>query len=89
MPTHYANMQRAIDILKNPTFWMFVAAVVLINMFVSPRNLDTWGDFIRVTGIISVAAVLYVFCHVGFLYLHARLFSENALPFIIRYSGYF
>ena len=89
MPTHYTNMQRAIDILKNPTFWMFVAAVVLINTFVSPRNLDTWGGFVRVTGIISVAAVLYVSCNVGWMYLHARLFSENALPFIIRYSGYF
>ena len=47
------------------------------------------GGFVRVTGIISVAAVLYVSCHVGWMYLHARLFSENALPFIIRYSGYF
>ena len=76
-PTHYTNMQRAIDILKNPAFWMFVAAVVLINTFVSPRNLDNWGGFIRVTGIVSVAAVLYVSCHVGLLYLHARLFSEK------------
>lgn len=59
-PTHYTNMKRAIDILKNPAFWMFVAAVVLINTFVSPRNLDNWGGFIRVTGIVSVAAVLYV-----------------------------
>ena len=49
-PTHYTNMQRAIDILKNPAFWMFVAAVVLINTFVSPRNLDTWGGFVRVVG---------------------------------------
>ena len=56
---------------------MFVAAVVLINTFVSPRNLDTWGGFIRVTSIISVAAVIYVFCHVGLLYLHERLFSEK------------
>ena len=76
-PTHYTNMQRAIDILKNPTFWMFVAAVVLINTFISPRNLDNWGGFIRVTGIVSVAAVLYVSCHVGLLYLHTRLFSEK------------
>ena len=68
---------------------MFVAVVVLINTFVIPRDLDTWGGFVRVTGIISVAAVLYVSCHVGLMYLHARLFSENALPFIIRYSGYF
>ena len=37
--------------------------------------LDTWGGFVRVTGIISVAAVIYVACHVGLLYLHARLFS--------------
>lgn len=44
-PTLYTNMQRAIDILKNPAFWMFVAAVVLINTFVSPRNLDNWGGF--------------------------------------------
>ena len=65
------------DILKNPTFWMFVAAVVLINTFISPRNLDTLGGFIRVTGIVSIAAVLYVSCHVGLLYLHARLFSEK------------
>ena len=76
-PTPYTNMQRAMDILKNPTFWMFVAAVVLINTFVSPRNLDTWGGFVRVTGIISVAAVIYVSSHVGLLYLHARLFSEK------------
>ena len=65
------------DILKNPTFWMFVAAVVLINTFISPRNLDTLGGFIRVTGIVSVAALIYVSCHVGLLYLHARLFSEK------------
>ena len=45
MPTHYTNMQRAIDILKNPAFWMFIAAVVLINTFISPRNLDTLGGF--------------------------------------------
>ena len=38
------------DTLKNPAFWMFVAAVVLINTFISPRNLDNWGGFIRVTG---------------------------------------
>ena len=62
---------------ENPAFWMFVAAVVLINTFISPRNLDTWGGFIRVTGIVSVAAVIYVSCHVGLLYLHARLFSEK------------
>ena len=76
-PTHYTNMQRAIDILKNPAFWMFVAAVVLINTFISPRNLDTLGGFIRVTGIVSVAAFLYISCHVGLLYLHARLFFGN------------
>lgn len=76
-PTHYTNMQRAMVILKNPTFWMFVAAVVLINTFISPRNLDTWGGLIRVTGIVSIAAVLYVSCHVGLLYLHARFFSEK------------
>ena len=76
-PTHYTNMQRAMDTLKNPAFWMFVAAVVLINTFISPRNLDNWGGFIRVTGIVSVAAVLYVSCHVGLLYLHARLFLEK------------
>jgi hypothetical protein len=70
-------MQRAMVILKNPTFWMFVAAVVLINTFISPRNLDTWGGLIRVTGIVSIAAVLYVSCHVGLLYLHARFFSEK------------
>ena len=58
---------------------MFVAVVVLINTFVSPRNLDTWGGFVRVTGIISVAAVIYVSCHVGLLYLHARLFSEKRI----------
>ncbi|MGD2001400.1 MAG: hypothetical protein PVJ96_01550 [Paracoccaceae bacterium] len=33
-PTHYTNMQRAIDILKNPAFWMFVAAVVLIRLVI-------------------------------------------------------
>ena len=82
-------MQRAMEFLKNPAFWMFVAAVVLINTFISPRNLDNWGGFIRVTGIVSVAAFLYVSCHVWLLYLRARLFSENALSFIIRYSGYF
>ena len=49
-------MKRAMDTLKNPAFWMFVAAVVLINTFISPRNLDNWGGFIRVTGIVSVAA---------------------------------
>jgi hypothetical protein len=51
--------------------------------------LDNWGGFIRVTGIVSVTAVLYVSCNVGLLYLHARLFSENARSFIIRCSGYF
>ena len=56
---------------------MFIAAVVLIATFISPRNLDTLGGFIRVTGIVSVAAFIYVFCHVGLLYLHARLFSEK------------
>ena len=76
-PTHHTNMQRAIDILKNSVFWMFVAVVVLINTFISPRNVDTLCGFIRVTGIISVAAVLYVSCLVGLLYLHARLFSER------------
>ena len=76
-PTHYTNVQRAMDTLKNPAFWMFVVVVVLINTFISPRNLDNWGGFIRVTGIVSVAAVLYVSCHVGLLYLHARLFSEK------------
>lgn len=76
-PTHYTNMQRTIDILKSPAFWMFIAAVVLITTFISPRNLDTLGGFIRVTGIVSVAAFIYVFCHVGLLYLHARLFSEK------------
>ena len=70
-------MQRAINILKNPAFWMFIAAVVLINTFISPRNLDTLGGFIRVTGIVSVAAFIYVSCYVGLLYLHARLFSEK------------
>jgi hypothetical protein len=60
-------MQRAMHILINPAFWMFVAAVVLINKFISPRNLDTWGGFIRVAGIVSVAAVLYVACHVVLL----------------------
>ena len=80
-PTHYTNMQRAIDILKNPAFWMFVAAVVLINTFISPRNLDNWGGFIRVTGIVSTAAFLYVCCHVALLYLHARLFSEKRSVF--------
>ena len=76
-PTHYTNVQRAMDTLKNPAFWMFVVAVVLINTFISRRNLDNWGGFIRVTGIVSVAAVLYVSCDVGLLYLHARLFSEK------------
>ena len=33
-PTHYTNMQRAIDILKKPAFWMFVAAVVLIRLVI-------------------------------------------------------
>ncbi|MGB0772423.1 MAG: hypothetical protein ACPGQK_08590 [Paracoccaceae bacterium] len=65
------------DILKNPTFWMFLAAVVLINTFISPRNLDNWGGFVRVASIVSIAAVLYVSCHVGLLYPHARLFSEK------------
>ena len=37
------------------------------------------GGFVRVTGIISVAAVLYVSCHVRLLYLHARLFSEKRI----------
>ena len=54
-----------------------MAAVVLINTFISPRNLDTWGGLIRVTGIVSIAAVLYVSCHVGLLYLHARFYSEK------------
>ena len=76
-PSHYTNMQRAIDILKNPAFWMFIAVVVLIITFISPRNLDTLGGFIRVTGIVSVAAFIYVSCHVGLLYLHARIFSEK------------
>ena len=73
-PTHYTNMRRAMDILKNPVFWMFVAAVVLINTFISPRNLDNMGDFIRVTGIVSVAAFLHASCHLGFLYLPCPLF---------------
>ena len=60
----------------------------LINTFVSPRNLDTWGGFIRVTGIISVAAVFYVSCHVGLLPF-MRLFRKNTLSFVIRYSEYF
>ena len=88
-PPHYTNMHRAMVILKNPTFWMFVAAVVLINTFISPRNLDTWGGFIRVTGIVSIAALLYVSCHVGLPYLHARFFRKNALSFIIHYFGFF
>ena len=62
---------------------MFAAAVVLITTFVSPKNLDTWGGFVRVTGIISVAAVLYVSCHWGcctcmrafFRKTHCRLIS--------------
>ena len=62
---------------ENPAFWMFIAAVVLINTFISPRNLDTLGGFIRVIGIVSVAAFIYVSCYVGLLYLHARLFSEK------------
>ena len=65
------------EFLKNPAFWMFVAAVVLINTFISPRNVDNWGGFIRVTGIVSVAAFLYVSCHVGLFYQHARIFSEK------------
>ena len=73
-PTHYTNMRRAMDILKNPVFWMFVAAVVLINTFISPGNLNNMGGFIRVTGIVSVAAFLHASCHVGLLYLHARFF---------------
>ena len=76
-PTHYTNMRRAMDILKNPVFWMFVAAVVLINAFISPGNLNNMGGFIRVTGIVSVAAFLNASCHVGLLYLHARFFSEK------------
>ena len=76
-PTHYTNMQRAIDILKNSAFWMFVAAVVLINTFISPRNLDHWVGFIYVTFLVSVAAVLYVSCYVGLLYMHAHLFSDK------------
>lgn len=47
-PTHYTNMQRAIDILKNPAFWMFLSAVVLIHAFMNPLNLASWGGFIRV-----------------------------------------
>ena len=77
-------MQRTIDILKSPAFWMFIAAVVLITTFISPRNLDTLGGFIRVTGIVSVAAFIYVFCHVGLLYLHVRLFSEKRT--VVYYS---
>ena len=76
-PTHYTNMRRAMDILKNPVFWMFVAAVVLINTFISPRILDNMGGFIRVIGIVSVAAFLHPSCVVGLLYLHARFFSEK------------
>ena len=76
-PTHYTNMRRAMDILKNPVFWMFVAAVVLINTFISPRILDNMGGFIRVTGIVSVAEFLHPSCVVGLLYLHARFFSEK------------
>jgi hypothetical protein len=37
------------------------------------------GWIVRVTGIISVAAVLYVSCHVRLLYLHAGLFSEKRI----------
>ena len=88
-PTHYTNTRRAMDILKNPVFWMFVAAVVLINTFISPGNLNNMGGFIRVTGIVSVAAFLHASCHVGLLYLHARFFSEKRTSFIIPYSGYF
>jgi hypothetical protein len=78
-PTHYTNVQRAMDTLKNPALWMFVVTVVLINTFISLRNLDNWGGFIRVTGIVSVTAVLYVSCHVGLLAsfrkTHGRLLS--------------
>jgi hypothetical protein len=56
---------------------MFFAALVLINTFISPRNLDNWGGFVRVASIVSVSAVLYMSCDLMFLYLHARLFSEK------------
>jgi len=88
-PAHYTKIKWTTDILKNFAFWTFVAAVVLINTFISPRNLDNWVGFLRVTGIVSVAAVLYVSCHVGLLYLMQPFFRKNALSFIIRYSGYF
>ena len=65
-------MQRAIDILKNPAFWMFLSAVVLIHAFMNPLNLASWGGFIRVVFIVSIAAVSYVACHVCVLYLHIR-----------------
>ena len=33
-PTHYTNVQRAMDALKNPAFWMFVVAVVLTRLMI-------------------------------------------------------
>ena len=56
---------------------MFFAALVLINTFISPRNLDNWGGFVRVASIVSVYAVLYMSCDLMLLYLHGRLFSEK------------
>jgi len=76
-PTHYTNMQRALDILKNPAFWGFVAAVVLINTFISPDNMQTFGGFIRVAAIVSLAAFIYVASHVVLLVLHARFVPET------------
>lgn len=76
-PTHHTNMQRALDILKNPTFWGFVAAVVLINTFISPDNMKTFGGFLRVAVIVSLSAVIYVSTHVMLLLLHAFLFPDT------------
>jgi hypothetical protein len=33
-PTHYTNVQRAMDTLKNPAFWMFVVTVVLTRLMI-------------------------------------------------------
>ena len=88
-PTHYTNMRRAMDILKNPVFWMFVAAVVLINTFISPRILDNMGGFF--VSQVSSALLRFFIRHVlwGYCTCMPAFFRKNALSFIIRYSRYF
>ena len=85
-PTHYTNMRRAMDIFKNPVFWMFLAAVVLINTFISPGNLNNMGGFIRVTGLSALLRFFMRHVMWGYCTCMPAFFSEKRTSFIIPYS---